>query len=167
MPGETALNRLQKAGVQTIGVGKISDIFAGSGISESHPTKSNAEGMAAIDRLWAGTRAEPALHLRQPGRFRLALRPPPRSRRICRLPPGLRCMARRFPAQGATRRSRHPHRRSRQRPLSSRHRPHPRAGAADGARACDSRPKPGSSRTSRGWWKTISRQGPTSGRSGE
>jgi phosphopentomutase len=59
MPGETTLNRLQKAGVQTIGVGKISDIFAGSGISESHPTKSNAEGMAAIDRLWAGTRPTP------------------------------------------------------------------------------------------------------------
>ena len=52
-PGETALNRLQASGVRTIGVGKISDIFAGSGISESHPTKSNAEGMATIDRLWA------------------------------------------------------------------------------------------------------------------
>lgn len=59
MPGETVLNRLQNAGVQTIGVGKISDIFAGSGISESHPTKSNADGMAAIDRLWAEERNEP------------------------------------------------------------------------------------------------------------
>lgn len=58
-PGETALNRLQASGVQTIGVGKISDIFAGSGISESHPTKSNAEGMAVIDRLWAEARPEP------------------------------------------------------------------------------------------------------------
>jgi len=57
-PGETALNRLQASGVRTIGVGKISDIFAGSGISESHPTKSNAEGMAAIDRLWADARDE-------------------------------------------------------------------------------------------------------------
>ncbi len=52
IPEETALNRLQSAGVKTIGVGKISDIFAGSGISESHPTKSNTEGMEAIDRLW-------------------------------------------------------------------------------------------------------------------
>jgi phosphopentomutase len=60
MPGETALNRLQKAGVQTIGVGKISDIFAGSGISESQPTKSNAGGMAAIDMLW--TEDRPATH---------------------------------------------------------------------------------------------------------
>ncbi len=59
MPGETVLNRLQAAGVQTIGVGKISDIFAGSGITESHPTQSNAEGMAAIDRLWAESRATP------------------------------------------------------------------------------------------------------------
>lgn len=58
-PGETTLNRLQHAGVRTIGVGKISDIFAASGISESHPTKSNAEGMAAIDRLWDAAPADP------------------------------------------------------------------------------------------------------------
>jgi len=59
MPGETVLNRLQDTGVQTIGVGKISDIFAGSGITESHPTKSNAGGMAAIDRLWDEARPQP------------------------------------------------------------------------------------------------------------
>jgi phosphopentomutase len=59
MPGETVLNRLQAKGVQTIGVGKISDIFAGSGISESHPTKSNADGMATVDRLWAEKREHP------------------------------------------------------------------------------------------------------------
>ena len=59
MPGETLLNRLQDAGTETIGVGKISDIFASSGITESHPTKSNAEGMAAIDRLWNETRPNP------------------------------------------------------------------------------------------------------------
>jgi phosphopentomutase len=58
-PGETVLNRLQTAGVTTIGVGKISDIFAGSGISESYPTKSNAEGMAAIERLWIEPREKP------------------------------------------------------------------------------------------------------------
>ena len=56
LPGETVLNRLQAAGVATIGVGKISDIFAGSGISESHPTRSNAEGMAVIGRLWEAPR---------------------------------------------------------------------------------------------------------------
>lgn len=59
MPGETALKRLQAAGVQTIGVGKIHDIFAGSGISESHPTQYNAGGMTAIDRLWAAARQSP------------------------------------------------------------------------------------------------------------
>ena len=59
MPGETALNRLYVSGVHTIGVGKISDIFAGSGISESQPTTSNAEGMAAIDRLWEEQRPNP------------------------------------------------------------------------------------------------------------
>lgn len=58
-PGETTLNRLQAAGVQTIGVGKISDIFAGSGISESHPTRSNAEGMAAIHHIWTDPRESP------------------------------------------------------------------------------------------------------------
>lgn len=56
MPPETVLNRLQAAGVETIGVGKIADIFAGSGISESHPTKSNADGMAKIDELWTEER---------------------------------------------------------------------------------------------------------------
>lgn len=58
-PDETVLNRLQAAGVATIGVGKISDIFAGSGISESHSTKSNADGMAVIERLWSESRPEP------------------------------------------------------------------------------------------------------------
>jgi phosphopentomutase len=61
MPPETMLNRLQAAGVQTIGVGKISDIFAGSGISESHPTQSNADGMQVIEKLWAERRPQPQL----------------------------------------------------------------------------------------------------------
>lgn len=59
MPGETVLNRLQACGVTTIGVGKISDIFAGSGISESYPTKSNTEGMEIIEKLWLEQRDEP------------------------------------------------------------------------------------------------------------
>ncbi len=62
-PGETALNRLQARGVRTIGVGKISDIFAGSGISESHPTKSNAEGMRTLDRLAAAPASGPTFIL--------------------------------------------------------------------------------------------------------
>ena len=60
-PPETMLNRLQAAGVETIGVGKISDIFAGSGIAESHPTTSNADGMAVIEKLWAVPRPRPHL----------------------------------------------------------------------------------------------------------
>lgn len=60
-PPPTVLNRLQAAGVETIGVGKIADIFCGSGISESHPTKSNADGMAVIEKLWAEERAQPHL----------------------------------------------------------------------------------------------------------
>ncbi len=52
VPGETVLTRLQEDGVCVIGVGKISDIFAGCGISESFPTKNNADGMREIDRIW-------------------------------------------------------------------------------------------------------------------
>ena len=51
-PPPTVLNALSAAGVRVIGVGKISDIFAGEGITESHPTTSNAEGMARIAELW-------------------------------------------------------------------------------------------------------------------
>jgi phosphopentomutase len=61
VPPPTVLNRLQAAGVRTIGVGKVEDIFAGSGISESHVTKSNADGMETIARLWAEKRDEPHL----------------------------------------------------------------------------------------------------------
>ncbi|MGC1481480.1 MAG: phosphopentomutase, partial [Chthoniobacterales bacterium] len=52
VPPRTILNELEEAGVPVIGVGKISDIFAGSGVRESHSTKSNADGMATIDRVW-------------------------------------------------------------------------------------------------------------------
>lgn len=43
--GETMLDRLKEKHFDVISVGKISDIFAGRGITESYPTKSNAEGM--------------------------------------------------------------------------------------------------------------------------
>lgn len=51
-PPPLVLDRLQAAGVKITGVGKISDIFAGQGLAESVPTKSNAAGMEAIARLW-------------------------------------------------------------------------------------------------------------------
>ncbi|NNE93033.1 MAG: phosphopentomutase [Verrucomicrobiales bacterium] len=52
VPPETVLDALTGAGFPVIGVGKISDIFAGKGITGSHPTKSNADGMDAIGTLW-------------------------------------------------------------------------------------------------------------------
>jgi len=45
VPPRTVLNAVSEAGLDVIGVGKIGDIFAGSGITESHPTKSNVHGM--------------------------------------------------------------------------------------------------------------------------
>ncbi|AMV72971.1 phosphopentomutase [Desulfuromonas carbonis] len=58
-PGdETLLDRLQAAGLPVLGIGKISDIFAGRGISEGQPSKGNADGMgktlAALDRCQGG-----------------------------------------------------------------------------------------------------------------
>lgn len=44
-PGDTILNILQRHGKDTIAVGKIFDIFAGSGISEHVYTSGNAEGI--------------------------------------------------------------------------------------------------------------------------
>ncbi len=43
--GETLLDLLCAEGYDVISVGKISDIFAGRGITESHPTHGNGEGM--------------------------------------------------------------------------------------------------------------------------
>lgn len=47
-PGDTILNILQAHGKDTIAVGKIFDIFAGSGISEHVYTSGNAEGIERI-----------------------------------------------------------------------------------------------------------------------
>ena len=44
-PKPTMLKFIADSGLSTIAVGKISDIFAGSGITESIPTHSNEEGM--------------------------------------------------------------------------------------------------------------------------
>ena len=45
-PADTLLDALQKAGLATVGIGKINDIFAGRGLSEFTYTKNNADGMA-------------------------------------------------------------------------------------------------------------------------
>jgi phosphopentomutase len=51
-PPDNVLVEMQRSGINVIGVGKISDIFAGKGLTESHSTKSNAEGMTKIAALW-------------------------------------------------------------------------------------------------------------------
>jgi phosphopentomutase len=47
-PTETLLDRLTAAGREVRAVGKISDIFAGRGVSSSRPTRSNEEGITAV-----------------------------------------------------------------------------------------------------------------------
>ncbi len=50
-PAPTVLDRLQAAGLMSVGVGKIGDIFAGRGLTSSYPTKSNDHGMATLEAL--------------------------------------------------------------------------------------------------------------------
>jgi len=47
-PSETVLDKLREKGAEVVGIGKISDIFCGRGISESHPTVSNEDGMTTV-----------------------------------------------------------------------------------------------------------------------
>lgn len=56
-PTPNSLTRLQAAGVPTIGVGKIEDIFAGSGISRSVHTEGNRDGMQRTIELAGEVRA--------------------------------------------------------------------------------------------------------------
>lgn len=51
-PPRTVLNALTENRIPVFGVGKISDIFAGEGISKSFPTANNREGMQQIEHLW-------------------------------------------------------------------------------------------------------------------
>lgn len=50
-PERTLLDAIKDAGLDSISVGKISDIFAGRGITESYFTHGNKEAMAAADEL--------------------------------------------------------------------------------------------------------------------
>jgi phosphopentomutase len=45
------LSLVREAGTKVVGVGKIGDIFAGCDIDESHPTKSNIEGIQQTEKL--------------------------------------------------------------------------------------------------------------------
>jgi phosphopentomutase len=47
-PAETVLDRLAAKGIDAVGVGKISDIFSGRGLSASVHTEGNRDGMAAV-----------------------------------------------------------------------------------------------------------------------
>ena len=46
-PAETSLDRLKAAGHEVVGIGKISDIFAGRGLTRSVHTEGNRDGMQA------------------------------------------------------------------------------------------------------------------------
>jgi phosphopentomutase len=50
---ETLLDRLVAAGHQVTAVGKVADLFAGRGVSQSHPTRSDGEGVDRVELLMA------------------------------------------------------------------------------------------------------------------
>jgi phosphopentomutase len=54
-PPRTVLDAIHEQEISVVAVGKINDIFAGEGITQSHPTKSNREGMDKIDKVWSKT----------------------------------------------------------------------------------------------------------------
>jgi len=49
-PDETMLDRIKKAGLPVVGIGKINDIFAGRGLTETIHTENNAEGLKETQR---------------------------------------------------------------------------------------------------------------------
>jgi phosphopentomutase len=51
--GETLLDHLVAAGVPVTAIGKINDLFAGRGISATHSTKSDDEGMSRVEAQMA------------------------------------------------------------------------------------------------------------------
>ena len=50
-PAETVLDKLKGEGYDVIGVGKIGDIFAMAGLTETNPTHSNREGMEVTSEI--------------------------------------------------------------------------------------------------------------------
>lgn len=54
-PPPTVLNAIADSGHPVKSIGKTFDLFAGEGITESHPTESNADGMRQIESVWART----------------------------------------------------------------------------------------------------------------
>ena len=54
--GKTLLDVLQEAGVRTVSIGKVDDLFDGRGLAEMHHTKTNEEGIAGIIQAASGSR---------------------------------------------------------------------------------------------------------------
>lgn len=52
-PGDTMLDLIERKGLDTIGVGKIYDIFNGKGIKETYHIRDNADGMRVTKELQA------------------------------------------------------------------------------------------------------------------
>lgn len=52
VPPRTVLNDISEAGLVVEGVGKVPELFARSGVTHSHPTKTNGETLETIERLW-------------------------------------------------------------------------------------------------------------------
>jgi phosphopentomutase len=56
-PPPTVLDAISAAGLPVKSIGKVADLFAGQGITEAHPTESNAEGMRLTQAVWRDTEA--------------------------------------------------------------------------------------------------------------
>lgn len=54
-PPPTVLDAIAAAGLPVTGIGKVGDLFAGQGLTASHPTGSNAEGMRRTEAVWRET----------------------------------------------------------------------------------------------------------------
>jgi phosphopentomutase len=50
-PRRSYLDALASAGIEVHGVGKIHDLFAGAGVTQSHPGASNAQALDSVDAL--------------------------------------------------------------------------------------------------------------------
>jgi phosphopentomutase len=56
-PPPTVLDAISAAGLPVKSIGKVADLFVGQGITEAHPTESNAEGMRLTQAVWRDTEA--------------------------------------------------------------------------------------------------------------
>jgi phosphopentomutase len=52
VPPRTVLNAIAETGLLVEGIGKVPDLFAGSGVTHPHPAADNTETLALIDHTW-------------------------------------------------------------------------------------------------------------------